>query len=728
MFVSKEYIKKQVIDIVQDDADNDIIFIVASKGVGKLKLLNELYDFESFQKDIVVADGKKVRCSCSCLKKCFIDGIYSYLKRNNTFKIRYEFCKLLSKYNISFQRNKFTFSRKFNISTIALALYQLPTEVLKEVYIEIAEDTPLVLFASAITLCDDDIKYLRKLKDDTWGARITFVIAIRPSEDALTFIHDITIEKEQGIWVFPLLPDISVNTRGLSPTDFASITINNHETSLSYSKFKQVISSHTEYFDMYDFIQSIIGGGLKAYHLFFLANQEMTIHDYEYVQNIAKMLYQETSKYEKQLILPYNGKLLWIDALSYYLVLNEGIEEALSKTQKFFFDVLLNAEKFVYGRPKRNEYSLFLRDTATPKNNLIAHGFSNYFSNFAKVITLLSVQVLYNHCSLKNSLLAIELLDRITLEFSETNIAALSVIYEYTQVCTVLDMGLDCIKHFFDTLSHADIIPQLQEMRIAKFQSLCLAEAYHWLDITLIDGIVNLQKSIVSSGRHIRFEFKDLTTASSNHPIFKYLLDQLNKHNLKIGDVIMPKNTVFLSYAHADEKIAELIDNTLQSYGYHVVRDVRDVKPWDSLKQFMQSIRKQDFVVLLVSDTYLHSENCMYEVMQLLKDESFSDRAFPIAINFPKTENKSMFKAEYWADIVMFWQEQADNLKQKIEKLSRENSAGLDLKYRDIKNMAQNADEFLQVFFNNFLLGTLNPEEPQINKIVEEIDSKIQRN
>ncbi len=121
MFVPKEDAKNQVIDIIEDDTDNDIIFIVASKGVGKLKLLNEIYNFESFHKDIVVADGKKVRCSCSCLKKCFIDGIYSYLKRNNTFQVRHKFCNLLNKYSISFpSKNKFIFCRKFDISTIAL--------------------------------------------------------------------------------------------------------------------------------------------------------------------------------------------------------------------------------------------------------------------------------------------------------------------------------------------------------------------------------------------------------------------------------------------------------------------------------------------------------------------------------------------------------------------------------------------------------------------------------
>ena len=78
------------------------------------------------------------------------------------------------------------------------------------------------------------------------------------------------------------------------------------------------------------------------------------------------------------------------------------------------------------------------------------------------------------------------------------------------------------------------------------------------------------------------------------------------------------------------------------------------------------------------------------------------------------------------SDIVLFWQKQAELLKEKIEKLSRENSAGLDLKYRDIKNIAQNSDVFLQTFFNNLLLEIYSPDQDDVTKIVESIDKKIQ--
>ena len=108
----------------------------------------------------------------------------------------------------------------------------------------------------------------------------------------------------------------------------------------------------------------------------------------------------------------------------------------------------------------------------------------------------------------------------------------------------------------------------------------------------------------------------------------------------------MPKKTIFLSYAHADEEDADQIDECLQNLGYDVKRDVRDVKHWGALRAFMQSIRKEDYVVLLVSDTYLRRDNCMYEVMQLLKDESYQQRAFPVVIDFSKEEKEKRSKAD----------------------------------------------------------------------------------
>lgn len=71
MFLKKEEIKEKIRNIILDEKDNDIAFVVASKGVGKLNLLAEIYDIESLNGDIIIANGKRINNSSSCLEKCY---------------------------------------------------------------------------------------------------------------------------------------------------------------------------------------------------------------------------------------------------------------------------------------------------------------------------------------------------------------------------------------------------------------------------------------------------------------------------------------------------------------------------------------------------------------------------------------------------------------------------------------------------------------------------------
>ena len=63
MFLKKEDIKAKIRNIILDEKDNDIAFVVAAKGVGKLDLLEEIYDHESLNTDVIVANGKRINNS-----------------------------------------------------------------------------------------------------------------------------------------------------------------------------------------------------------------------------------------------------------------------------------------------------------------------------------------------------------------------------------------------------------------------------------------------------------------------------------------------------------------------------------------------------------------------------------------------------------------------------------------------------------------------------------------
>lgn len=84
--------------------------------------------------------------------------------------------------------------------------------------------------------------------------------------------------------------------------------------------------------------------------------------------------------------------------------------------------------------------------------------------------------------------------------------------------------------------------------------------------------------------------------------------------------------TVFISYNQdSSREFVDSLQKQLQSCAT-VIRDKTSMKEWESFADFMKSIRKQDFVVLVITPEYLKSMACMYEVSELLKDEDWREK------------------------------------------------------------------------------------------------------
>jgi hypothetical protein len=742
MFLTKEEAKENIKCIIADDIDNEIVFVVAHKGVGKTELLEEIYGSASFNSQIVIADGKRIIANAPCINRCFADGILTYLSRHNSAYNRKKLCKYLR----SHISNSLAFitvaRRKLKIHAIASVLCSLSLNELKNVYYNLAGNAPLVIVSSAMSLTDEEIRYLKELQNDKLGcvgARTTFIVGVRATPQNLGIIDEIAKSKTNGILIMPLLPKIENKSTASDPRSISSISIKGFGIINNVRQLQEKIFSNSVYFDTYEIVRHLSNNHFGPCNLFILANQEVSLKDYEYICDITKIMYKtDLPDYESRLILPNNGKLLWLDVLSYYLALQKGIDEAINETQHFFLGIIseitTSNNKICFGKPSRNAFISFIKNASSIKGNVLAEGFARYYSDFASLIRIL---FLGNNWSYQDSLMAVEVLDRIVLEFSIGSINAILNIYKSTQICFVLDIGLNTIKNFIQGLPHNSMITHEKKMCIENFMRICMLEAYKWHDITLINEIVCLGSIIKAKEFTIRFKFDELTKNENMSAMYECFIHSIKKYNLKVGDLIMPKKTIFLSYAQKNSKIADGIDSALQDLNFDVKRDVRDVEKWDSLKEFMKTIRKEDYVVFLVSDTYLRRDNCLFEVMQFLKDEQYEKRAFPIAINFTATEQKqrldagygiSMFKPEYIAEIVLFWQNRSKNLANMINQLSPENRAELDVKYREIAKMAQTASEFLSNFFGDKLLMTINPDTPRYKDISTEIDKKINEN
>ena len=150
--------------------------------------------------------------------------------------------------------------------------------------------------------------------------------------------------------------------------------------------------------------------------------------------------------------------------------------------------------------------------------------------------------------------------------------------------------------------------------------------------------------------------------------------------------------TIFLSYNWHDMEIADQIDEHLSGLpGITVKRDVRDIGSWKSIREFMEEIRQQDYAVLIVSDLYLKSKNCMFEVTEVMKEQAYAYRIFPAVVE------RGIYDPLTRAGYIRYWQQECNKLEIAIKGLDPENTTELTADLKCYRSIASSMGEFLSL-------------------------------
>lgn len=136
---------------------------------------------------------------------------------------------------------------------------------------------------------------------------------------------------------------------------------------------------------------------------------------------------------------------------------------------------------------------------------------------------------------------------------------------------------------------------------------------------------------------------------------------------------------IFLSYCQKDSDIADILEEKLQKKikGVKISRDIRDVEYKESFSDFMQSIGSHDYVITIISDRYLKSRNCMYEVLEIMRDRAFINKLLYIVIfeeDLFYYKNKDAKAANIYTVIgqteyIKYWKNEDNNLRKEIKEL-----------------------------------------------------------
>lgn len=95
------------------------------------------------------------------------------------------------------------------------------------------------------------------------------------------------------------------------------------------------------------------------------------------------------------------------------------------------------------------------------------------------------------------------------------------------------------------------------------------------------------------------------------------------------------EQAVFISYAWGGEReeVVNQVDQALQSRGIGIIRDKRELGYKGSIREFMERIGQANCVIVVISDKYLRSPNCMFELVEIAEGKEFHDRIFPIVLS-----------------------------------------------------------------------------------------------
>ena len=136
----------------------------------------------------------------------------------------------------------------------------------------------------------------------------------------------------------------------------------------------------------------------------------------------------------------------------------------------------------------------------------------------------------------------------------------------------------------------------------------------------------------------------------------------------------LPDNKeIFISYAWGgeSEQFVNKLDETFQAKGIKIIRDKRDLGYKGLIKAFMERIGRGKCAIAVISDKYLKSPNCMFELVQIAKNGEFGDRIFPIVLPDAQIYN-AIDRLKY----VKYWENKVQELDTALKEVSAANLDG----------------------------------------------------
>ena len=167
---------------------------------------------------------------------------------------------------------------------------------------------------------------------------------------------------------------------------------------------------------------------------------------------------------------------------------------------------------------------------------------------------------------------------------------------------------------------------------------------------------------------------------------------------------------IFFSYAWGEEreKIVDALYDSLNSARFNVIRDKKDLHYKDLISDFMKRIGRGNFIIVALSDKYLKSENCMFELYEIFRNSGL-EKAELIKKLYPiRVESLNLSSPKIIAEYFTHWQNKRSEWEELIRQLGNDIQGPQLKQYEKIKKIIAELGELLDLLKD---INSLTKEE-----------------
>jgi len=182
----------------------------------------------------------------------------------------------------------------------------------------------------------------------------------------------------------------------------------------------------------------------------------------------------------------------------------------------------------------------------------------------------------------------------------------------------------------------------------------------------------------------------------------------------------MNKSEIFISYAWGGESetIVNELDNAFNDKDILLIRDKRDLGFKGIITDFMDKIGTGKGVVVVISDKYLKSPYCMYELLEIYRNLKFQERIFPIVLG-----DANIFDPVPRLQYLKYWRTKKDELDEAIKEFGTDAITVIGDDYKTYKRVFDNFGEVINILKD---INSLTPQMHRDDNFNTLIDAVIQ--